>query len=203
LIRNRSTCTGEVLRAVRYLRVSRQDQDPRLQDDETAEYIKRRGWELTGTYTDHGVSGVRERRPELDRLLADARRRRFDVLVVWRSDRMFRSIKNMVVTLDELASLGVVYTSVTEPFDMSCASGRLLTHIVSAMAEFERTLIVERTRAGVAAARRRGVRLGRPPARLDVERIRELQGQGLSIRKIAATLGVGPSTVQRHAVRSG
>jgi DNA invertase Pin-like site-specific DNA recombinase len=163
---------------------------PQLQDDETAEYIKRRGWELTGTYTDHGVSGARERRPELDRLLADARRRRFDVLVVWRSDRMFRSIKNMVVTLEELASLGVVYTSVTEPFNMSCASGRLLTHIVSAMAEFERTLIVERTSAGLAAARRRGVRLGRPPARLDVERIRELQGQGWSIRKIAPRSGL-------------
>ena len=189
------------LRAVQYLRVSRTDQDPRLQDDETKEFITRRGWDLADTYTDHGVSGARDRRPELDRLLGDGRRRRFDVLVVWRSDRMFRSIKNMVVTLDELGALGIAFASVKESFDMTCPSGRLLMHVVSAMAEFERCILQERVCAGVAAARRRGVRVGRPPARLDVDHLRELRQQGWSVRRIADELHVGPSTVQRHLAK--
>jgi DNA invertase Pin-like site-specific DNA recombinase len=190
------------LRAVRYLRVSRQDQDPRLQDDETKEFITRRGWKLTDTYMDQGVSGAKDRRPELDRLLGDARRKRFDVLLVWRSDRMFRSLKNMVNTLDDLTSLGIAFTSVTEPFDTTCPSGKLLMHIVSAMGEFERSILIERTRAGVAAARRRGVRVGRPPTRLDRDQLLELRDQGWSVRKIAESLGVGSSTVQRRLLRT-
>lgn len=191
------------LRAARYLRVSRQDQDPRLQDDETKEFITRRGWKLTDTYTDQGVSGAKDRRPELDRLLGDARRKRFDVLLVWRSDRMFRSLKNMVNTLDDLTSLGIAFTSVTEPFDTTCPSGKLLMHIVSAMGEFERSILIERTRAGVAAARRRGVRVGRPPTRLDDDHLRELRAGGWSVRKIAESLGVGSSTVQRRLLAAG
>lgn len=191
------------LRAARYLRVSRQDQDPRLQDDETKEFITRRGWKLTDTYTDQSVSGAKDRRPELDRLLGDARRKRFDVLLVWRSDRMFRSLKNMVNTLDDLTSLGIAFTSVTEPFDTTCPSGKLLMHIVSAMGEFERSILIERTRAGVAAARRRGVRVGRPPTRLDDDHLRELRAGGWSVRKIAESLGVGSSTVQRRLLAAG
>ena len=191
------------LRAARYLRVSRRDQDPRLQDDETKEFITRRGWKLTDTYTDQGVSGAKDRRPELDRLLGDARRKRFDVLLVWRSDRMFRSLKNMVNTLDDLTSLGIAFTSVTEPFDTTCPSGKLLMHIVSAMGEFERSILIERTRAGVAAARRRGVRVGRPPTRLDDDHLRELRAGGWSVQKIAESLGVGSSTVQRRLLAAG
>ncbi len=191
------------LRAARYLRVSRSDQDPRLQDDETNDFIARRGWDPFGTYTDHGVSGSKDRRPELDRLLGDAKRRRYDVLVVWRSDRLFRSLRHMVNTLDDLSALGIAFTSVTEPFDTTCPSGKLLLHIVSAMSEFERSLLIERTRAGVAAARRRGARVGRPPARFDHDQLVELREQGWSVRKIAASLGVGTSTVQRHLVANG
>jgi DNA invertase Pin-like site-specific DNA recombinase len=183
------------------MRVSRLDQDPRLQDDDTKDFIAQRGWELAGSYADQGVSGTKERRPQLDRMLADARRRRFDLVVVWRSDRMFRSLKNMVVTLDELNALGVNFVSVTEPFDGTSPSGRLLLHLVSAMAEFERSILIERTRSGVAAARRRGVRVGRPPARLDVHRLRELRQQGWSVRRIADELHAGPSTVQRHLAK--
>jgi DNA invertase Pin-like site-specific DNA recombinase len=104
----------------------------------------------------------------------------------------------MVLTLDELAALGIAFVSTTEPFDTSTPSGKLLLHIVSAMAEFERSLLIERVKSGVAAARRRGARLGRPPARLDMDRLRELRAQGLSVRKIAETLKVGSSTIQRH-----
>jgi DNA invertase Pin-like site-specific DNA recombinase len=188
----------QTFRVARYLRVSRHDQDTALQADETAVFIKNRGWKLADTYKDHGISGAKDRRPELDRLLADARKRKFDVLIVYKADRLFRSLRHMVLTLDELSALGIAFVSTTEPFDTSTPSGKLLLHIVSAMAEFERSLLIERVKSGVAAARRRGARLGRPRARLDEERLRELRASGKSVRDIAAVLGVGTSTVQRR-----
>ena len=188
----------EPLRVARYLRVSRHDQDTALQADETSTFIKNRRWRLIETYKDHGVSGAKDRRPALDQLLADARKRKWDALIVYKADRLFRSLRHMVLTLDEFAALGIVFVSTTEPFDTSTPSGKLLLHIVSAMAEFERGLLIERVKSGVAAARRRGARLGRPPARLDEDRLRELRAQGLSVRKIAETLDVGASTVQRR-----
>jgi DNA invertase Pin-like site-specific DNA recombinase len=188
----------QALRVARYLRVSRHDQDTALQDDETSTFVKNRGWKLVETYKDHGISGAKDRRPSLDKLLADARKRKFDALIVYKADRLFRSLRHMVLTLDEFTALGIAFVSTTEPFDTSTPSGKLLLHIVSAMAEFERSLLIERVKSGVAAARRRGARLGRPQARLDMDRLRELRGQGLSVRKIAEHLGVGSSTVQRH-----
>ncbi len=104
----------------------------------------------------------------------------------------------MVVTLDDLAALGIAFVSVTEPFDTTTPSGKLLLHIVAAMGEFERGLVIERTKAGVAAARRRGIRLGRPPAKLDGDHLRALRGEGKSVREIAQLLQVGTSTVARH-----
>jgi DNA invertase Pin-like site-specific DNA recombinase len=104
----------------------------------------------------------------------------------------------MISTLEEWHELGVDFVSVTEIFDTTTAQGRLLMHLTSAFAEFERSLIAERTRAGIAAARRRGARLGRPPARIDDRGLRDLKAQGLSIRQIAATIGCGSSTVQRR-----
>jgi DNA invertase Pin-like site-specific DNA recombinase len=185
------------MRCARYLRVSKLDQNPRLQEDETLEFAERRGWKLTATYVDHGVSGSRERRPELDKMLADARRKRFDVVLVWRSDRLFRSIRHMVVTLDDLAAMNVGFASVTEPFDTSTPSGKLLLHMMAAMAEFERSLLIERTRAGLAAAIRRGAKVGRPRVRVDLERARELRGQGRTIRDVAEELGIGVATLHR------
>jgi DNA invertase Pin-like site-specific DNA recombinase len=188
---------SSTVRAAAYHRISRADQNPQLQQDEVAELVGRRGWTLARSYTDEGVSGSRERRPELDKLLADARRRRFDLLVVWRADRLFRSLKHMVTTLDELAALGVGFVSVTEPFDTSTPSGRLLLHLVSAMAEFERSILIERTRAGLAAAVRRGVKVGRPKRRVDVERARELRAAGQTLRQVAKELGIGAATLHR------
>jgi DNA invertase Pin-like site-specific DNA recombinase len=172
-------------------------QDPALQDDAVKAFIATRGWKVVRTYVDHGVSGTRERRPELDRLMADARKGRFDCVLVYRTDRMARSLRHLVTMLDELATLGIGFTSVTEPFDTTSPTGRLLLQIVGAMAEFERTLIVERTRAGVAAARRRGVRVGRPRARVDLDRALELRAEGTSIRDAAKVLGVGAATLSR------
>jgi DNA invertase Pin-like site-specific DNA recombinase len=120
------------------------------------------------------------------------------VVVVWKADRLFRSLKAMVTTLDEWTALGVGFVSATEVFDSTTPQGKLLLHLTSAFAEFERNLIIERTKAGIAAARRRGTHVGRPRARLDHERLQQLRAEGLSVRKIATTLGIGVSTVQRR-----
>jgi DNA invertase Pin-like site-specific DNA recombinase len=191
---------GRPVRVARYHRVSRIDQDPALQDDATADIIERRGWTLVETYVDHGVSGSRERRPGLDKMLADARRRRFDVVLVYRADRLFRSLRHMVVTLDDLSSLGIGFVSASEPFDTTTPTGRLLLHIVSAMGEFERGLLIERTRAGMAAARRRGAQIGRPRVRVDMDRALELRQQGMSVRAAAKEMGIGAATLHRALV---
>jgi len=185
------------MRVARYLRVSRHDQNPQLQEDATDELIERRGWTLADTYVDHGVSGSRARRPELNRMLADAKRGKFELLVVYRSDRLFRSIKHMVTTLDDLAAMGVGFASVTEPFDTSTPSGKLLLHMVSAMAEFERSLLIERTKAGVQAAVRRGKKVGRPRVEVDVGRALVLRSEGKTYQEVAAELGVGVATLHR------
>lgn len=192
-----TTNTTKTIRAARYLRVSRTDQVLDLQDDETAELVERRGWQLTATFSDQGVSGTKDKRPGLDLLLAQARKRAFDVLVVYRSDRLFRSLKHMVVTLDELTSLGIGFVSATEVFDSTTPQGKLLLHLVSAFGEFERGVLIERVRSGLAAARRRGAKLGRPKLTLDREKALQLRGEGLSFREIAEQLGVGLGTVQR------
>lgn len=187
---------SKMKRAALYVRVSRGDQNSSLQSDETAELIHRREWVLAERYADEGISGSRDRRPELDRLMDDARRGKFDVLVVYRSDRLFRSLKHMVNTLDELAALGIDYVSATEPLlDTSTPQGRLVLHLTSAFAEFERELIRDRTKAGVAAARRRGARVGRPPVRIDLARAEALKQSGKSLRAIARELGVGVATL--------
>lgn len=186
-----------LVRAACYVRVSRLDQNPGLQEDETLEFITRRGWEKAGVFKDHGISGSRERRPELDRMLLAAKRKKFDVLVVWRSDRLFRSLRHMVLTLDELTAYGIGFVSVTEPFDTTTPQGRLLVHLVSAFGEFEKSILIERTRAGLAAARRRGKRLGRPPVHVDVERALVLRAEGKSIRHVAKELGVSVGTIQK------
>ena len=184
-------------RAALYTRVSTADQSTALQHDEAARMVAARGWELAATFEDVGVSGAKGRRPGLDALLDSARKRRFDVLVVWRADRLFRSVHHMVATLADLSALGVDFVSCTEPFDTSTPTGRLLFHLCAAFAQFERDVIIERTVAGVAAARRRGKRLGRPRRYVDVERARELLAEGRSQRSVAAELGVGFGTLQR------
>jgi DNA invertase Pin-like site-specific DNA recombinase len=186
-----------IRRAARYIRVSRIDQRPALQADETAELIDRRGWQLVDTFLDQGVSGAKASRPELDRMMAAARRGKFDVLVVWRSDRLFRSLHHMVAALAELTALGIAYLAVTEPFDTTTPQGRLLIHMVSAFAEFERGILQERTRAGLAAAKRRGVRLGRPPAHIDIFKAKAMRAQGKSLRAIGRHFGIGASTLHR------
>jgi DNA invertase Pin-like site-specific DNA recombinase len=201
--RNSPTRDGgarRIARAAVYARVSTTDQKTGLQSDEALRVIEARGWSLAATFEDVGISGTKDRRPGLDALLAAARKRKFDVLVVWRADRLFRSVHHMVATLHELAALGVDFVSCTESFDTSTPTGKLLFHICAAFAQFERDVIVERTVAGIAAARRRGRRLGRPRKRVDVAHALELMADRGSLRVVAKEMGVGYGTLRAALV---
>jgi DNA invertase Pin-like site-specific DNA recombinase len=162
-------------------------------------YCQRRGWEIAGEYVDVGVSGAKERRPQLDRLLVDCRKRGVDAVVVYRYDRFARSLRQLVNALCEFDSLRIQFVSLHEGVDTSTPNGRLVFGIFASIAEFERELIRERVRSGLAAARAKGKRLGRPPANVDASKIAALRAQGRGWRKIAAELGVGVGTVMRAA----
>ena len=131
---------------------------------ELRQFAEARGWKLADEYVDHGVSGSKDSRPELNRLMADAKRRRFDVVLVWKLDRFGRSLRHLVNALAEFESLGIAFVSLSDNLDLSTASGRLMFHIIGAMAEFERALIQERVKAGIRNARAKGRRIGRPRA---------------------------------------
>ena len=152
------------MRAAIYARCSTADQSVDLQLDGLRDYTEARGFEIVEEYIDEGVSGAKVTRPALDRLLADAHRRRFDTVLVWKLDRLGRSLSHLIRLVEQLGSLGVGLVSLGDPgLDTTGPSGRLLFHVMGAVAEFERDLIRERTRAGMASAKRRGRRLGRPP----------------------------------------
>ena len=156
--------TPSPCRAAVYARVSTLDQEPENQLQELRRYVQARGWTAV-EYVDKGVSGSKDRRPALDDLIKDAKRRRFDVLVCWRLDRLGRSLKHLVTLLDELQALGVAFVSLQEGIDATTPAGKLQMHILAAIAEFERERIRERVLAGLQRARREGKRLGRPPCR--------------------------------------
>src|ERR1700685_441869 len=166
-------------RVALYARVSTlNNQDPEMQLSELREYAGRRGWQIVEEFTDQGVSGCKESRPALNRLMSDACRRRFDAVLVWKIDRFGRSLKHLVNALAELAALGVAFISLRDNIDLSTPSGRLMFQIIGAMAEFERALIQERVRAGLRNARAKGRRLGRPRAIVDASQIASLRSQG-------------------------
>ena len=153
------------MRAAIYARVSTLDQQPENQLQELRRYIEARGWEAT-EFVDHGVSGAKDRRPALDRLVGDAKRRRFDVLVCWRLDRLGRSLKHLIALLADLEALGVSFVSLAEGIDATTPAGKLQMHILAAISEFERSRTIERVQAGLQRAKRQGRTLGRPRARI-------------------------------------
>src|ERR1700722_17663416 len=164
-----------------YARVSTQNgQDPSMQTRELEEYSQRRGWTIAGTYIDAGISGSKESRPELDRLWADAKRRRFDAVCVYRYDRFARSLRQLMNALEEFRALGIDFVSLHEGVDTSTPNGRLIFGIFASIAEFERELIRDRVRSGIAAARAKGKRLGRPRVIVDSVRIIALRSAGRS-----------------------
>src|SRR5206468_9767355 len=149
------------MKAAIYARVSTLDQEPENQLAELRRYVAARGW-TSVEHVDRGVSGAKDRRPALDRLLVDARRRRLDVLVVWRLDRLGRNLRHLITLLEELQALGIAFVSLGEGIDATTPAGKLQMHILGAIAEFERERIRERVLAGLARARAQGKRLGRP-----------------------------------------
>ena len=153
-----------------------------------------RGWEAV-EYIDHGISGTRESRPALDRMLKDARRRRVDVVVVWRLDRLGRPLRHLIVTLEELDRLGVAFVSIGEGIDLSTPAGRLQMGILAAISQFERERIVERVKAGLARARAQGKRLGRKPCAIADAQFESVAQ--LSLREAGKRLGVSRSVVHR------
>ena len=184
-------------RAAFYVRVSTVDQHPETQLRELREYAERRGLSIAGEYVDHGFGGTKARRPALDRMLADARRRRFDVLLVWSCDRLARSTKHFLQVLDELDSSGVQFTSLREAFDTSGALGRAFLGIVAVLGEMERALLIERVRSGMARARAEGRQIGR--ARLDVSREQVVvdRRSGMSLTQVAKKHGISRASVCR------
>jgi DNA invertase Pin-like site-specific DNA recombinase len=164
-----------------YARVSTANhgQDAGLQTQDLRQFADARGWQLADEYVDAGVSGAKDSRPELNRLMADAKRRRFDVVLVWKLDRFGRSLRHLVNALAEFESLGIAFVSLSDNLDLSTPSGRLMFNIIGAMVEFERALIQERVRAGMRNARAKGHRIGRPRVSV-ARRFAEARGKKVS-----------------------
>jgi DNA invertase Pin-like site-specific DNA recombinase len=186
-------------RAAIYCRVSTLDQHPETQLIQLRQVIQQRGWDLIGVYTDHGISGARARRPQLDQMLADARHAKFDVVLVWAFDRMARSTKHLLEVVEELQRANVEFVSLREQIDTGGPLGRAITTILGAIAELERSLIIERVRAGMNRTRLEGGRLGRPPLEnIDREEIRaDRLERGYSLKKIAKLHRISKTSVQR------
>src|SRR6516162_7597195 len=184
-------------RAALYCRVSTVDQHPETQLGELRQFAANKGFKVVGEYIDHGYCGARARRPALDRMMDDARRNKFDVLLVWSCDRLARSTKHLLQTIDELNGMGVQFLSQREAIDTEGPLGRAILVIVSAMAELERCIIIERVRAGMRRARLEGRQIGR--ARLDVNREQVIQDRrsGLSLTQVAKKHGISRASVCR------
>ena len=196
-LENRSTSS---VRAALYARVSTQNgQDPETQLLELREYASRRGWSVAGEYVDTGISGAKDSRPELNRLMADAHKRRFDVVCVWKFDRFARSTSHLLRALETFRALGVEFCSFSEQLDTSTPAGKMVFTVLGAVAELERSLIVERVRAGLRNARAKGKRLGRPPVQVQTSEIHQRLAEGRTMVEVGKELGISAASVCRHA----
>ena len=191
------------MRVATYSRVStsHHDQNPQVQVEELRRYCSQRGWAVPECLEliDHGHSGASTTRPALTKLMELARTKQIDVIVCVKLDRLFRSLKHLVTTLDELQELGIVFIAIRDAVDYSSPSGRLLVQVLGSLAEFEKSLLRERTKAGLEYARSKGVKLGRPTATNPFQ-IRELRAAGYTYRAIAAQLKCSTSTVRQAII---
>ena len=187
-----------------YARVStlNHGQDPEVQLHELRAYCERRGFEIIGEYVDKGVSGSREQRPALDKLMVVCRKRLVDAVVVYRYDRFARSLRQLVNALEEFNSLGIDFVSLHEGVDTSSPNGRLFFGIFASIAQFERELISDRVRSGLAAAKAKGKRVGRPRVFVDVRRIASLRCEGRSWAEITRATAISKGTAQRALASS-
>ncbi len=191
------------LKTAIYARVSTNNgQDPTVQTREIEEYCTRRGWKVAGQYIDVGISGTKEKRPELNRLMANAHRRKFDAVVVWKFDRFARSVSHLLRALETFKALGIEFVSLSEQVDTSTPTGKMVFTVLGAVAELERSLIAERVKAGLRNARAKGKRLGRPKVAVDAATVARLRASGKSWTAIADELGIGEGTVRRAAQTS-
>ena len=183
-------------RAALYLRVSTVDQHPETQLHDLRQMAAQRDYQIVQEYTDR-ISGTKAKRPGLDQMMTDARRGRFDVVLTWACDRIARSTRHFLAVLDDLNRTGVEFVSFRENIDTTGPLGRAIVIIIAAIAELERSLIVERVRAGMRRARLDGQRIGRTPLVLDSDAIQQDRQRGQSIRQIARGYSVSTATIQR------
>jgi DNA invertase Pin-like site-specific DNA recombinase len=189
-------------RAALYVRVSSGEQNTGAQERALREYVQRRGWKLQQIYRDQGVSGASSSRPALNELMKACRRGSIDVLVVWKFDRFARSLKQLMSGLEMCRALGIDFVSVTEAVDTSLPAGELLFQMIGAVAQFERSLIGERVRSGLANARAKGKLLGRPPLRSlstgELLKLRKLRREKrISYRELATMFGISVWSAHR------
>jgi DNA invertase Pin-like site-specific DNA recombinase len=191
------------VRTALYARISTSNhgQDSEVQLRELREHFQRRGWEIIAEYVDNGISGSKDSRPELNRLMAHAHKRRFDAVAVWKFDRFARSTSHLLRALETFQSLGIEFISLTESIDTTTPVGKMVFTILGAVAQMERELTRERIRAGLRNAKAKGRRLGRPKASVNVAQIGSLRQQGLSYKAIAQTLGISVGTVHAAAFK--
>lgn len=184
-----------------YARVSTETQDPESQLLALRAHAVNRGWEIVDEFVDKGWSGAKMRRPALDRLMKAAWAGRFQAVLVWRFDRFARSVRHLISALDEFRGLHVAFVSLQEQLDTSSAIGQAMFTIIGAMAQLERDIIRERVKAGLDRAKARGVRLGRPVARVDEAELAALRREGVPLPAIARRLGCSRSTARRRLRR--
>ena len=189
--------TPHSTRVAIYARVSTTDQSTDSQLLDLRRYVRERGWDIFKEYVDEGISGTKDSRPALNELMNDAKKRRFDVVLVWRFDRFARSTKHLILALEEFKNLGIDFVSYQENIDTSSPLGSAIFTIISAVAQLERDIIAERVKAGLRRARENGKKLGRPRVAVDADKIAALRAQGRSWREIAEELGIGKGTAQR------
>jgi DNA invertase Pin-like site-specific DNA recombinase len=187
------------MRVAIYARVSTANngQDPAMQTRELREYAERRSWDVVGEYVDIGISGTKEKRPELDRLMAEAHRRRLDAVIVWKFDRFARSVSHLLRALETFQALGIHFVSLSESMDTSTPAGKMVFTVLGAVAELERSLIVERVKAGLRNARAKGKRIGRPKVIVNASKVRALREAGRSWSEICRETGLTKGTAQR------
>ena len=184
-------------KAAIYCRVSTSDQKTDMQLMDLRKYAKDRGMSIHQEYVDNGISGSIKKRPALDKLMADAKKKRFDLVVVWRFDRFARSSRHLVEALHTFRHLGIDFISFNENIDTSSPLGEAIFTIISAMSQLERDIIRERVKAGLKTARNKGKTLGRPKLSVDINKIKEMQNNGDSVRDIARRMNVSTATVSR------
>jgi DNA invertase Pin-like site-specific DNA recombinase len=188
-----------------YTRVSTNDQSVQMQSFDLKGYCQQRGFEVYKEYSDQGVSGTKDKRPALDELMDDARKKKFDAVLCWRFDRIARSTKHLITALEEFRHLNIDFISYQENIDTSSPLGKAMFTIVSAIAELERNILLERVRAGLKRAKENGAILGRPRRLdLDIKKLQEMRNkEKLSLREIAKRVKASPATVYKSLKNKG